>query len=63
MAACLMFCTNESDGDAAFIAKVSEDSDRGDGTTKIASEVGLSRESLYKTLYSFMMGAQVLTRS
>jgi DNA-binding phage protein len=58
-----MFCTNESDGDAAFIAKVSGDSDRGDGETKIASEVGLSRESLYKALYSFMMGAQVLTRS
>ena len=40
----------ESDGDAAFIAKALGDIARAKGMTQVARESGLSRESLYKAL-------------
>ena len=50
MAAYLEACIQESDGDAAFIAKALGDIARAMGMTQIAREAGLSRESLYKAL-------------
>jgi probable addiction module antidote protein len=50
MAAYLEACIQESDGDAAFIAKALGDIARAKGMTQVARETGLSRESLYKAL-------------
>ena len=50
MAAYLEACIQESDGDAAFIAKALGDIARAKGMTQVAREAGLSRESLYKAL-------------
>ena len=50
MAAYLQACIEESEGDAAFIAKALGDIARAKGMTQIARETGLSRESLYKAL-------------
>ena len=50
MAAYLEACIQESDGDAAFIAKALGDIARAKGMSQIARESGLSRESLYKAL-------------
>lgn len=50
MAAYLDACIEESDNDATFIAKALGDIARAKGMSKIASETGLSRESLYKAL-------------
>ena len=50
MAAYLEACIQESDGDAAFIAKALGDIARAKGMTKVARKSGLSRESLYKAL-------------
>jgi probable addiction module antidote protein len=46
MAAYLQACIEESEGDAAFIAKALGDIARAKGMTQIARETGLSRESL-----------------
>lgn len=43
-------CIEEADGDAALIAKALGDIARARGMSKVASESGLSRESLYKAL-------------
>ena len=43
-------CIEEADGDAAFIAKALGDIARAKGMSQVASETGLSRESLYKAL-------------
>ena len=45
MAAYLEACIQESDGDAAFIAKALGDIARAKGMTQIAREAGLSRGS------------------
>lgn len=50
MALYLDACIEESDGDAAFIAKALGDIARAQGMTKIAKDTGMSRESLYKAL-------------
>ena len=50
MAAYLEACIEESEGDAAFIAKALGDIARAKGMTQIARKTGLSRESLYKAL-------------
>jgi probable addiction module antidote protein len=50
MAAYLEACIQESEGDAAFIAKALGAIARAKGMTHIARETGLSRESLYKAL-------------
>jgi probable addiction module antidote protein len=50
MALYLDACIEESDGDAAFIAKALGDLARAQGMSKVARETGLSRESLYKSL-------------
>ncbi len=50
MAAYLEACIQQSDGDAAFIAKALGDIARAKGMTQVARESGLSRESLYKAL-------------
>ena len=51
MAAYLEACIQESDGDAAFIAKALGDIiARAKGMSQISHETGLSRESLYKAL-------------
>ena len=50
MAAYLEACFEESDGDAAFIAKALGDIARAKGMTQVARHAGLSRESLYKSL-------------
>lgn len=50
MAAYLQACIEESDGDAAFIAKALGDIARAKGMTQVARDSGLSRESLYKSL-------------
>ena len=44
MAAYLEACIQESDGDAAFIAKALGDIARAKGMTQVARESGLSRE-------------------
>ena len=43
-------CIEEADDDAALIAKALGDIARARGMTKVASDTGLSRESLYKAL-------------
>src|SRR5258705_5916890 len=50
MAAYLEACLEESDKDAAFIAKALGDIARAKGMAQVARESGLSRESLYKAL-------------
>lgn len=50
MAAYLEASFEEANGDAAFIAKALGDIARARGMSKVASESGLSRESLYKAL-------------
>ncbi|MFZ6654041.1 addiction module antidote protein [Undibacterium sp. TJN19] len=43
-------CMEDADGDAAFIAKALGDIARARGMSQIATDTGLSRESLYKAL-------------
>ena len=43
-------CREESDGDAAFVAKALGDIARAKGMSQVARDSGLSRESLYKAL-------------
>lgn len=50
MAAYLEACLEESNGDAAFVAKALGDIARARGMTQVARDAGLSRESLYKAL-------------
>lgn len=50
MALYLDACIEESQGDAAFIAKALGDIARAQGMSKVARDAGLSRESLYKAL-------------
>jgi probable addiction module antidote protein len=50
MALYLQACIDESNGDAAFIARALGDIARAKGMTQVAKESGLSRESLYKAL-------------
>lgn len=50
MAAYLEACLEESNGDAAFVAKALGDIARAKGMTQVARDTGLSRESLYKAL-------------
>lgn len=50
MAAYLEACFEESNGDAAFIAKALGDIARAKGMSQVARNAGLSRESLYKAL-------------
>ena len=50
MAAYLEACIQESDGDAAFIAKALGDIDRAKGMTQVVCKAGLSKDSLYKAL-------------
>jgi probable addiction module antidote protein len=50
MAAYLEACIQESDRDAAFIARALGDIARAKGMTQVARESGLSWESLYKAL-------------
>jgi probable addiction module antidote protein len=50
MALYLDACIEESDGDAAFIAKALGDIARAQGMAHVARAAGLSRESLYKAL-------------
>lgn len=50
MAAYLDACIEESEGDAAFIAKALGDIARAQGMTKVARDAGVSRESLYRAL-------------
>lgn len=49
-AAYLDACIEESDGDAAFIARALGNIARAKGMTQVAKDTGLSRESLYKAL-------------
>ncbi len=50
MAMYLDACIEESEGDAAFIAKALGDIARAQGMAQVAEKSGLSRESLYKSL-------------
>lgn len=50
MAAYLEASLEEADGDAAFVAKALGDIARARGMKQVASDAGLSRESLYKAL-------------
>ena len=50
MAAYLEASIEEADGDAAFVAKALGDIARARGMAQVASDAGLSRESLYKAL-------------
>ena len=50
MAAYLEACMEEAAGDAAFVAKALGDIARAKGMAQVASDAGLSRESLYKAL-------------
>jgi probable addiction module antidote protein len=50
MAAYLVACIEEADGDPAFIAKALGDIARAQGMTQVARDSGLSRESLCKEL-------------
>jgi probable addiction module antidote protein len=50
MAAYLEACLEEADGDAAFIARALGNIARAKGMAQVASDAGLSRESLYKAL-------------
>ena len=47
IAAYLEACLEESNGDAAFVAKALGDIARAKGMTEVAKEAGLSRESLF----------------
>jgi len=47
IAAYLEVCLEESNGDAAFVAKALGDIARAKGMTQVAKEAGLSRESLF----------------
>ena len=49
-AAYLEACMEEAAGDAAFIARALGDIARARGMSQVASDAGLSRESLYKAL-------------
>ena len=50
MAAYLEACIEEADGDATFVAKALGDIARAQGMRQVATDTGLSRESLYKAL-------------
>ena len=50
MAVYLEACIEEADGDAAFIAQALGDIARAQGMSKVARDLGLYRESLYKAL-------------
>jgi probable addiction module antidote protein len=50
MALYLDACIEDSNGDAAFIAKAFGDIARAQGMAQVAKKAGLSRESLYKAL-------------
>ena len=50
MAAYLEACIEEANGDTAYIAKALGDIARARGMSQVASDSGLSRESLYKAL-------------
>ncbi len=50
MAAYLEMSIEESNGDAAFIAKALGDIAKAKGMSQVAKDAGLSRESLYKAL-------------
>ena len=50
MQAYLQACIDESNGDAAFIAKALGNIAKAKGMTQLAKETGLGRESLYKAL-------------
>jgi probable addiction module antidote protein len=50
MAAYLEACFEESQGNAAFVAKALGDIARAKGMSQVARDAGLSRESLYKAL-------------
>ncbi len=50
MASYLEASIEEADGDAAFVAKALGDIARARGMSQVASDSGLSRESLYKAL-------------
>ena len=50
MAAYLEAAIEEAGGDAAFVAKALGDIARARGMAQVASDTGLSRESLYKAL-------------
>lgn len=50
MATYLEACFEESNGDAAFIAKALGNIARAKGMAQVAKDAGLSRESLYKAL-------------
>ena len=50
MAAYLEASIEEANGDAAFVAKALGDIARAKGMAQVASDAGLSRESLYKAL-------------
>ena len=50
MAAYLEACLEETDDDAAFIAKALGDIARAKGMSQVARDAGVSRESLYKAL-------------
>jgi len=50
MAAYLDACMEEAPGDAASVAKALGDIARARGMSQVASDAGLSRESLYKAL-------------
>jgi probable addiction module antidote protein len=50
MAAYLEASLEEANGDAAFVARALGDIARAKGMTQVATDAGLSRESLYKAL-------------
>ena len=50
MAAYLETSIEEAEGDAAFVAKALSDIARARGMAQVATDAGLSRESLYKAL-------------
>ena len=50
MAAYLEACLEEANGDAPFVAKALGNIARAKGMSQVASDAGLSRESLYKAL-------------
>ena len=50
MPAYLQACIDESNGDAAFIAKALGNIAKAKGMTQLSKETGLGRESLYKAL-------------
>mgnify|MGYP001171554258 CR=1 FL=1 len=54
MAAYLEMCIEESNGDAAFIAKALGDIAKAKGMSQVARDAGLSRESLYKYVFRRM---------